>query len=131
MEKRTDIVVLRTGFAYEADMVANALEEAGLPFYRRQESSSGLEFAMPVAGSSGPGIFWIVRVPLSAEEEAKEIIKSLPVSQDLNPGVWDFGAAPRTKSIWRVVSLIMVVGFLISVGWQLVQAVAAWFGYLI
>ena len=131
MERRTDVVVLRTGFAYEADMVANALEEAGIPFYRRQESSAGLEFAMPVAGSSAPGLFWLIRVPLAAADEAKEIIASLPVSQDLNPGVWDFGAAPRTKTIWRAVSLVFVIGFLVSVGWQLIQAVAAWFGYLI
>ncbi len=43
---RSDIVVLRTGKLLEADMVANHLDEEGIHYYRRMESSSGIELAM-------------------------------------------------------------------------------------
>jgi hypothetical protein len=55
--KRTDVVVIRTGRLLEADMVANHLEMEGIPFYRREESSSGVELAMPLMPVQGVGIW--------------------------------------------------------------------------
>jgi hypothetical protein len=100
------VVAYRSGRLYEFDMVADALEAAGVPYFRREESSSGLSFAMPVMPVQGPGITWAILVPRRALRRAKRIIVGLPVSQDMHPGVWGFKPTARSKSFFRVYGVL-------------------------
>ena|ERR1700730_17857005 len=109
------VVVYRSGQLYEVDMVANCLEEDDVPFFRRQESSSGLSFAMPAAPTMGPGIAWAIVVPRSAVSRARGIIRSLPVSQDLYPGPWAFRPTPRVQKVWRLFASLLLA--LLVAGW--------------
>ncbi len=115
---RDAVVVLRTGVLYEADMAASALEEAGVPHYRREESSAGLTFAMPAAPSSGPGVWWAIVVPAAAVDRAEEVLETLPIPRDESPGVWDFKPTPEAKSFWKTYAL----GTLILLGLALLAA---------
>jgi len=96
-QNRTDIVVLRTGKLLEADMVANHLDEEGIPFYRRVESSSGVELAMPLMPVQGVGEWWVIRLPRQHADAAREVINSLPVEVTLNPGIWHYGPTKKVK----------------------------------
>ena len=105
------IVVLRTGRLFEADMAASALETAGVPHFRQEQSSSGLSFAMPAAPSAGPGILWVVRVPEAVAEQARSVLEELPIPIEESPGVWDFSPTERAKSLHRSWALALLILF--------------------
>ena len=104
-----DVVVLRTGRLHEADLVANTLEERGIPFYRRFLSSSGVELAMPLSPVQGPGNWWLIVVPPSQADRAREVVGELPVSGEPNPGVWDFGPSPGSRRFFRGYAWVVLV----------------------
>jgi hypothetical protein len=108
-------VAYRSGLLYEADIVADALERAKVPFFRREESSSGLDFAMPVAPVQEPGVTWAVVVPQSALRRARRIISRLPVSKDMNPGVWGLKPRPEVKSFFKQYAALSLIA--IAIGW--------------
>lgn len=115
-ESRSDIVVLRTGKLLEADIVANHLETEGIPFYRRQETSAGIELAMPFQPVQGAGVFWVIRVPREYADAAKDVINNLPVEATLNPGVWHYGPTDRVKRFvklcaWATIALTLLLLF--------------------
>ncbi len=118
MPGHDDEVGIRTGFLYEADMVANALKEAGVPHYKRVETG-GIELAMPVSPAQGPGVWYLVCVPTKAAPKARQIIATLPVSRDPSPGIWAFNPTKRFRKGWQAYSLIalllLVLILLISV----------------
>jgi len=127
MHKHNDVIVLRTSFGYEVDMAADALKEAGIPFFRRQETAAGLEFGMPVATAPVPGLRWIVLVPDKAADDAREIIASLPLSQEPED-VLERSTQPRNR-VLRALAFCMLLWILIGLGYDGVKAVLAWFGY--
>ncbi|MDF1552982.1 MAG: hypothetical protein P1P84_07965 [Deferrisomatales bacterium] len=96
-----DVVVLKTGKLYEADLVANTFDDEGIPYYRRYTSSSGIELAMPLSPVQGPGDGWLIKVPAAHADRATAAIDRLPVTREVNPGVWDFGPSPRGRRIFR------------------------------
>ena len=106
-----DIEVFRTGQLIHFEMVENALKAEGIPFYRREISSSGAEYAMSMAPTPGPGTFWCIKVPTPAAEHARQIISELPVAEFDND-IWSFGPTPRGKKIFRICALITLVAFL-------------------
>ena len=112
-DNRSDVVVLRTGRLLEADMVANHLEMEGIPFYRREESSSGVELAMPLLPVQGVGIWWVIRVPKEHADSARELINSLPVESTLNPGIWHYGPSKRVKHFMIISAYVSIIGMLI------------------
>lgn len=69
-----DVLIFRSGKLLEADLIAAAFEENGIPFYRRTDGG-GVELAMPAAPSQFLGIFWSIYVPGELESEAREIIE--------------------------------------------------------
>jgi hypothetical protein len=95
------VVVYRSGVLYEADIVAEALARAKIPHSRREESSSGLTFAMPAAPSMGPGDPWAILVPEGWAGRAGKFIAKLPVPQDPTPGVWGFRPRPEVKQCFK------------------------------
>jgi hypothetical protein len=76
---------------------ASTLEERGIPHYRRQETSGGIEFAMPAAPVLGPGVWFTVWVPASEQERVEQIIEDLRLERKKDPGVWDLSPTPRGR----------------------------------
>jgi len=107
--KRSDIVAIRTGRLYEADIVANHFDEEGIPYYRREESSSGVELAMPLMPVQGVGIWWVIRVPQEYSDRAREVIDSLPVEATLNPSIWHYGPSKRVKRFMIISVYISII----------------------
>ena len=105
----TDVVLLRTGKLYEADLVANTFDDRGIPYYRSYESLTGLKLAMPLSPAQGPGESWVIKVPETHAAEAKAVIEELPVSSDPDPGVWDFGPSLGAKRFYRGYAWLVLV----------------------
>src|SRR5262245_12961470 len=79
------VVVYRTSQLHEADIVAEALKSAQIPFFRRIETLGGLSTAMPVSPPPGllPGNFWAIAVPGTWVNRAVRFVAKLPVSQEI------------------------------------------------
>lgn len=93
--------VYRTTYLYEADMVANELQDAGIAFYRAEESPMGVQWAMPLSPAWEPGTSFLVIVPGPHATAARRLVRRLPVSQDEYPGVWPAAMDEETKDFWR------------------------------
>lgn len=115
-----EIVLLRTGKLLDADLLAAMLEDGGIPYYRRQELISGIEYAMPAAPFGGPGIWYTIRVPRSAESGAREILAGLPIEADDAPGPWDFAGEGRRHRIFYLYAWAMIGFVVLSLLGQLI-----------
>jgi len=84
-EEEDPVVVYRSPFLHEADMVAEAMDRAKMPHIRRVETSGGWSVAMPANPSPGllPGNFFAVAVPRRLADQASRFIAKLPVSQEV------------------------------------------------
>ncbi len=78
VELTSFVTVFRTGQLVLLDWASNALEEANIPFQRREETSGGLSLAMPAAPATGPGTWWSVIVPEADVSRAQELLAGLP-----------------------------------------------------
>ncbi len=96
------ICVLKTGKTHEHDMAANALKDNGIPFYKEQETSSGLRLAMPFQSTMGPGTFFSILVPEKAIDDAKSILNELPIDLTTDPDVWHFSPNKKAKRFWKI-----------------------------
>lgn len=66
--------ILRTGQMLSFDWVCGELDEAGIPYQCREESSGGIQMAMPAFPSVMPGTWWTVLVPkLSAPTGSRDL----------------------------------------------------------
>lgn len=111
VELTSFVTVFRTGQLIHLDWVATAMEEAGIPFQRREESSGGLRLAMPVAPATGPGQWWSIVVPESSVSLAREVLAGLPIEQTTTPDVWSFQPKVGVKFGWQIYSWIIVGAF--------------------
>jgi Putative prokaryotic signal transducing protein len=103
------IAVFRTGQLIHFDWACNALEEAGVPFQRREETSGGIRFAMPAAPATGPGVWWTVLVPENFAEKAHEVLAGLPFENGTQPDVWSFQPTHQIQSGWQIYSWVMIL----------------------
>jgi hypothetical protein len=99
-------VIYRTGKLYELNMVSNTLKEAKIPFFTREETSTGLKLAMPAAPVMGPGTFFTIIISEQDIEKVGAILDSLPIERKTNPEVWDFSPKQKVRSTWRIYILI-------------------------
>lgn len=104
-----EVVVVRTGRLYEADMAAEALEQAGLPFYRREENITGIQLAMPAMPAQAPGMMFLVIVAEESAGQARAIIEELPISQSTEPEFWANHPAPHAKKIYRHYAIVILI----------------------
>ena len=119
MRSDDPVVVYRTRVLYEADMVAEAMTRAGVPFFRRMESIGGLSFAMPVPPPMGaPGALWAIAVPGSWVDRAAHFIAKLPVSQEIEPGKRGF-RPPGVKEFFRGWAWLFVVAIVLVLVWTI------------
>jgi hypothetical protein len=70
-------LAFRTSSLFEADQFAAALDEKGIPYFRRMDAG-GVEQAMPAAPAEFFGTFWSVYVPVEMTEEAKTTLEGMP-----------------------------------------------------
>jgi hypothetical protein len=118
MRSLRDTCILRTSRLWDADMVCNRLDDHEVPYYRRQESSSGLEFAMSAAPSPGPGVWFTVWVPNPEADEARRVLEDLPIDFDVEPDVVDRAYTPGHRRLVWVVAAILLAWFLFGLGTQ-------------
>ena len=114
------VTVLRTGQLLYLDWASNALEEAGIPFQRREESSGGLRLAMPAAPSTGPGTWWAIFVPEPFAAQALEVLAPLPFEQTTTPDYWNFQPKRGVKLGWQIYAGIVLLTMAIGLIMQLV-----------
>jgi hypothetical protein len=83
-ENDDPVVVYRTRFLHEADMVAEAMDRAQMPHFRRVATIGGLSAAMPANPGPGllPGSFFAIAVPGSWATRAERFVEKLPVSPE-------------------------------------------------
>ncbi len=101
-------VVYRSGMPHEVEMVANVLDEAGIPYFRQEEIGT-TRLAMPFQPSMGPGTYWVVIVPATEYQKASELISQLPISHEEHPDVWGFKPAPEAKKFFRYYAIFILV----------------------
>jgi hypothetical protein len=75
-ENSGDVIIFESALIPETDMAANALEEAGIPFYRQIRMANGLTLAMEHKAPA-PGASYLILVPEGSAGEAKTIVEGL------------------------------------------------------
>ena len=100
--------ILRTGQMLSFDWVCGELDEAGIPYQCREESSGGIQVAMPAFPSVMPGTWWTVLVPSSLRQRAQEILDSMPFDSGLTPDGWDFQPKPSVKRLWQACAIVLL-----------------------
>lgn len=122
-ENDDPVVVYRTRFLHEADLVAEAMSHAQMPYFRRIATIGGLSAAMPANPAPGllPGSFFAIAVPGSWATRAERFIAKLPVSRipsnhrmpglrDLFQGwTWIFVIAMLLVLIFGVIRMFIVL----------------------
>lgn len=96
-------------------MASSALEEAGVPYYRRFEGG-GVERAMPAIPAEIPGVFWCVYVPSEVSSKAKRLLNTLPV----NNFIGGYSETPEDVRNHRIIIGVLIAIVLLFVFWQFV-----------
>jgi hypothetical protein len=83
LESGSTEFVYGSTYLYEADLVAEELERAGIPFHRSIETM-GVRFQMAAAVPAGcmPGSRFLIVVPEPHAARARTLVASLPVSRE-------------------------------------------------
>jgi hypothetical protein len=119
IDRTNFVTVLRTGQLVHLDWACNALDEADVPYQRREETSGGIRLAMPVAPSVGPGTWWTVLVPERFAGRAHEVLAGLPFEQTTTPDVWSFQPRPAVKLGWQIYAAVVggaiLIGFVVEI----------------
>jgi hypothetical protein len=96
------ICILKTGRLLDHDLAANTLTENGIPFYKQMETITGLKLAMPFQPAMGPGTYYNILVPEKFSEDAKQILRELPIDLTDDPDIFHFGASEKEKVGWKI-----------------------------
>ena len=110
-ESDDPVVVYRTAFLHEADMVSEAMSRAQMPHSRRVETSGGLSVAMSVNPGPGmlPGNFFAIAVPGRWAIQAARFVAKLPVSQEIR----STHQMPRVREMFQGRTWIFVLAILL------------------
>jgi hypothetical protein len=118
------IVVYRTSLLHEADVVAEAMERARIPFIRRLETLGGLSAAMPVNPPPGllPGNLWAFAVPGSWAKRADRFIAELPIAREI-PATREM---PGAKDMFKGWTWMFVLAIIVALLWTLIRMYVRW-----
>lgn len=107
------ITVLRTGKLFALDMAVDLLTKESIPHFTHEENFGGLRVALPASPSSGPGVWFVIKVPSQEAERAKHLLSTLPFEITTNPDIWDStqGEKPLVKWLQIALLLIFIVSF--------------------
>jgi len=103
-----DIVILRTTFLYEADMLSDALEKARIPYYRRIEHTGARPTAMPPMAAQNPGSTYLVISPAPAVGDARQVLSELPITQDPNLVFENYSSTPMAQRFFVILAVLSV-----------------------
>lgn len=92
--------VYRTMQVYEADLVAGAFDEAGIVYIHSQETP-GMQLAMPLAPTFGPGVWWLVVVPPQDADRARAVFLTLPLAKQIPQDAWTSRVHPEGVSFLK------------------------------
>ncbi|MFH1148816.1 MAG: hypothetical protein V1736_14085 [Pseudomonadota bacterium] len=109
--RRKPILVFKTAKPDELEMAENALKEKGIPFFKQQESSSGVRLAMTFQPFMGSGNWFLIFVPRKVAGDAKSALAKLPIKTGKYSITWD-SPIPGRMSIWSLsvaVALILAL----------------------
>lgn len=101
-------VILKTGKLHELNMASTILSDRGIPFYKEEETVSGLKTAMPFQPVMGPGTWYSILVPEIAFDDARLILSELPFEITVDPDIWHFESSSKTKRRWKIISWIII-----------------------
>jgi hypothetical protein len=104
-----EVVVFESPVFGETDIVASALDDAGIPCSIRRSIAGGLQLTLLEPGIT-PGQRMAVSVPRIAETRAREIIAELRPAED-DPEIESPGASAGTKRFARILLLLFLVPF--------------------
>jgi hypothetical protein len=105
-----EVVVHRTTSLEELQLIEAALDEAEIPFVRREQHLSGLPFAMGSVAPA-PGVEYRIAVAPDAAEAAVELLESLAAPAELPD---DRAAQPIEPDTGRTSIVPFVVGVLLA-----------------
>jgi hypothetical protein len=112
------VTVFRTGQLWEIDMARDALKQAQVPHFVREESLSGVISAFQATPAPGIGITWCLQVPETIVEDAKLILSELPIDLNKQPGYWDFTSDKKfikaAKFFIWVILIVIIITLLIG-----------------
>ena len=110
-ESDDPVVVYRTRYLHEVDLVAEAMSRAQMPHFRRIATIGGLSAAMPANPAPGllPGSFFAIAVPGSWAERAERFVAKLPVSQ----GIPSTHRMPAIRDMFQGWTWIFVLAMLL------------------
>ena len=108
------VTVFRTGQIIHLDWAANALEEANIPFQRREETAGGLRLAMPASPTSGLGQEWSIVVPESYVGQAREILVGLPIAQNTTTDAGGMAPSPKVGVGRQIIGWIIAGAIILS-----------------
>src|SRR5438552_694459 len=117
-----DIEIFSSSLPFEADSVADALQQAGIPFYRRIWAG-GIEQAQPALPAAFPGLFYLIKVPAAYTEQAQHVIAPLTENTSEDQ-VWPSTISQKGLKIFRGYAwlyLILMVAYLFIFLLQLFQ----------
>ena len=116
VEGDNPVVVYRTAFLHEADIVSEAMSRAQMPHSWRVETSGGWSVAMSVNPGPGllPGNFFAIVVPGRWATQAARFVAKLPVSQEIQ----STHQMPRAREMFQgwtwifvlVILLVLILG---------------------
>jgi hypothetical protein len=122
------VVVFESPIPGEAEMVAGALEEAGIPPTARRSIAGGLQLGM-LEGGLTPGQSMAVSVPLLAEARARTLISELrPAETAVHTPSEPILEAPLTTGIpsrGKAVARVVLAIILIPLGLFILNAIVA------
>jgi hypothetical protein len=102
-----EVIVFESPVFGEADMVASALDDAGIPCSVRRSLAGGVQLNLLEPGIT-PGQSIALSVPRIVEDRAREIIAELRPPED-GPEIETPGASPRTKRFARILLFLLLV----------------------
>ena len=115
------VTILRSGKLFLFDMVVEALNNEGIPHFTHEETFGGPKVALPASPSSGPGVWFVIRVPCQYMDRAKGVLSTLPFPITTAPDVWDSTNGEKPLVKWMQIALILIfIGTIVSV------AINAW-----
>ena len=109
------ITVIRTGKLFAFDMAMDLLTKESIPHFTHQENFGGLKVALPASPTSGPGVWFVIKVPSQDEERAKHVLSTLPFSITTTPDIWDSTQGEKPLVKWLQIALLLIfLGSLVS-----------------
>lgn len=121
------VVVLRTGKLYEVDTALLALKEANVPCFAQQQGIDGVRFAMPAMPTAGPGLWYIVLVPVTVVQQAQDILSQLPIEVKTDPDAWDFTTDTSLRINWKTAIILFLIAMVLTLLLPLMDNILTFF----